>query len=344
MMSFYTTVAAICAATALTGTAAQAQEVTLRVHSFMHATSYQHVDFIEPWCEKVKAESEGRMACQIFPSMQLGGSPAELLGQLNDGIADLVFANPGYAPGKYLKSEVFELPFMVQDVAQGAQAMWDFLEMYGEDELPGVKIIATTPADYTLIMTTDKSIHTLDDMKGVKLRSSSRYASKTLEALGGLPVQVPGPQITESMMRGVTDGGLLPWSAVRLLQLSDLAKHFTDFGDDQVKLSNAAQIFGMSQASYDKLPDDLKAVIDNNSGLGPSVDFAEVYRTKMNEDRDIIAASDAEIIILPDDEYQRWVEATAGVKDEWISDANAKGLDGAMLLSEAERLLEKYKP
>ena len=333
-----------CAAIGTSGVSAQAQEVTLRVHSFMHATSYQQLDFIEPWCAKVKVESNGKIACQIFPSMQLGGSPAELLAQLNDGIADVVFANPGYAPGKYLMSEVFELPFMVQDISQGAKAMWDFLELYGKNELPGVKIIATTPADYTLIQTIKKPIHTMEDLKGVKLRSSSRYASKTLEALGALPVQLPGGQITESMIRGIIDGGFLPWSAVRLLSLTEITKHYADFSDSQTKISNASQLFGMRQATYDEMSDELKAVIDANSGFGPSLDFANVYRTKMNEDREIVAAGDAEIFVLSDAEYQRWVDATSGVEVDWIADANAKGLDGKMLLAEAKRLLEKYKP
>jgi TRAP-type C4-dicarboxylate transport system substrate-binding protein len=50
---------------------AQAQEVTLRLHSFMFDGSYMHKKFIDPWCERIKDQSNGRMACQIHYSMQL---------------------------------------------------------------------------------------------------------------------------------------------------------------------------------------------------------------------------------------------------------------------------------
>jgi len=182
----------------------------------------------------------------------------------------------------------------------------------------------------------------MEDMQGLKIRTSSRYAAKSMEALGALPVQLPGNQITESLTRGVIDAGLLPWSAVRLLNLGEILKHYTDFAADQVKLTSSTQLIGMSQATYDGLPDDLKKVIDDNSGVGPSLDFATMYIKAMNEDREIVKASGIEIDVLSDAEYNRWVEATAGVYDEWIQEATAKGYDAKAVLAEAKELIAKY--
>ena len=55
--------------------AAHAQQVVLKVHHFLPATSNAQVNLIQPWCDKVAKESNDRLKCQIYPAMQLGGTP-----------------------------------------------------------------------------------------------------------------------------------------------------------------------------------------------------------------------------------------------------------------------------
>ena len=75
--------AAIVGATASLGAAAQ--EVTLKVHPWGSPKSPQHVSMLVPWCEKVTKESNNRIKCDVFPSMQLGGWPPQLDAQANGG-------------------------------------------------------------------------------------------------------------------------------------------------------------------------------------------------------------------------------------------------------------------
>ena len=67
---------------------------------------------LEPWAQKVTAESGGRIAFEHYPSMQLGGKPPALYDQAKDGVVDLIWTVLGYTPGRFPGSEVFELPFM----------------------------------------------------------------------------------------------------------------------------------------------------------------------------------------------------------------------------------------
>lgn len=71
----------LAAAAALVASAfgAQAQQVVLKVHHFLPSTSSSQVKLIGPWCDKVQKESKDRLKCQIYPSMQLGGTPAQLM-------------------------------------------------------------------------------------------------------------------------------------------------------------------------------------------------------------------------------------------------------------------------
>lgn len=325
-----------------TASGAAAQEVTLRFHSFIHATSYQQVKFFEPWCAKIKEQSAGRMVCQIYPSMQLGGAPGELFNQARDGIVDIVYGNPGYSPGSYLAAEVFELPFMLNDVHNASRAMWDVLGDNPGPEFEGLRLIAVAPADFPIIQTTAKSVMTMEDMAGLKLRSAGRYGAKVLEALGALPIQMPAGEIVDSLNRGIIDGAYLPWSAVGLLKLQETMKHFTDFGDGQKRMYTSLQIVAMSQQKYDSLPDDLKKIIDDNRGSESSVQFGDAFESTAQEEKKKLAEANANISILPDAEYERWKKAAEHIADEWVADANKKGLDGAKLLEQARAAVAKY--
>lgn len=322
--------------------AAMAQTVTLRFHSFLGANSYQHVKFFDPWCAAIKEQSKGRLVCQMFPSMQLGGSPAALYDQARDGVVDIVYGNPGYSPGVYLAAEVFELPFMLNDVVNAGRAMWDAMGDNPGPEFKGLRLIAMAPADFPIVMTTKKQIRTMEDLKGVKLRAAGRSGAKVLQALGALPIQMPAGEIVESLNRGVIDGSYLPWSAVSLLKINDTMKFYTDFADNQKRMYTSVQIMAMGQASYDRLPADLKKVIDDNRGLEASAKFADAFETTAQEEKKKARDKGSNITVLADAEYERWRKAAEPVIDEWVADANKKGLDGKALLERARQSVAKF--
>ncbi len=78
MKTRFLKVAAAAAMVAAMSPTAMAQEVTLKVHHFLPASSFAQTLFIQPWCDRIAKESNNKMKCQIYPSMQLGGSPPQL--------------------------------------------------------------------------------------------------------------------------------------------------------------------------------------------------------------------------------------------------------------------------
>ena len=86
---------------------AQAQEVTLKFHHIWNTTAMASVNVITPWCDKIAKESANKLKCQVFPSMSMGGTPAQLVDQVKDGVADVVAAHPvGRSP------ELFQTVFV----------------------------------------------------------------------------------------------------------------------------------------------------------------------------------------------------------------------------------------
>lgn len=326
-----------------TGAAFAASDVVvLKLAHFWPSNSHFNKDIVEPWCDKISKESGGRLKCQIYPSMQLGGTPQQLFTQVRDGVADLAWTLPSYQAGLFTKSEVFELPFMVKRPETASQAMWDYVQKHALDEYKGVKLIATHTHDGAHLHFGKKQIKTLEDLKGLKIRATSRIDSKTLAALGAIPVQMPMPAVPEAISKGVVDGTSLPWEISTAYKIQEICRTHTETPPSQAKRANAIFVLAMNQTKYNKLPPDLKKVIDQNSGRETSRWVGMVWDRGTAPARKMAADRHNTMNVLNDAEYQRWVKATESVNNEWIKEVNAKGGNGKALLNEAKALLKKY--
>jgi TRAP-type transport system periplasmic protein len=98
----------------------------------------------------------------------------------------------------------------------------------------------------------------------------------------------------------------------------------------------------MNKASYDKLPPDLKKVIDNNSGMVAATLFGKAMDEGDKIGRDIAVKAGNNIVALELAEVQRWRRTASTVETDWINEVKGKGIDGAKLASEARALIAKY--
>jgi TRAP-type C4-dicarboxylate transport system substrate-binding protein len=329
-------------ALALAWSGASAQDVTLRIHHFLPPAATIQSKFLTPWCEKLGKESNGRIKCQIYPAMQLGGTPPQLFDQARDGVADIVWTLPTYQAGRFTKSEVFEIPFMAKDATTGSPAFWEYIQKNALDEFKGVKLIAAHLHDGSLFHFPSKDVKTMEDLKGLKIRAPSRIGTKFLQALGATPVQMPLPQIPESLSKSVIDGAMVPWEGAPHIKLGEITKYHLDNAPGQPKMSNSIFVLAMNQAKYDSLPADLKKVIDANSGIEASRQIGQAFDATTVPSRKIAADFKGVFTELSPAEYAKWQKATEPVAKEWIQEANAKGANGAALLEDAKALIKKH--
>jgi len=183
----------LCALIAAAASPARAQDVTLKVHFFLPSTSFASTLFIQPWCEKIAKDSGNRMKCQMYPSMQLGGTPPQLFEQVRDGVADVVWTLPGYTAGRFPSVEAFELPFMMQNPEATSKALWDYVQVHSANEFKDVKPLAFHVHGDGVFHMTNKPVKTMADLKGLKLRAPTRMTNKFIAMLGATPVSMPVP-------------------------------------------------------------------------------------------------------------------------------------------------------
>lgn len=319
-----------------------AQDVVLRIHHFLPPAATIQAKFFTPWCEKIGKESNGRLKCQIYPAMQLGGTPPQLFDQARDGVADIVWSLPTYQAGRFIKSEVFELPFMAKNAASGSPALWEYIQKNSLDEFKGVKLIAAHLHDGSLLHFTNKDVKTMEDLKNLKVRAPSRIGTKFLTALGATPVQMPLPQIPEALSKSVIDAAMVPWEGAPSIKLAEITKYHVDTAPGQPKMSNSIFVVAMNQAKYDSLPPDLKKVIDSNSGIETSKLIGQLFDATTVPSRKLAEDQKGIFTTLSAAEYARWEKATEPVAKDWMTEANGRGGNGAALLEDAQALIKKY--
>ncbi|MGV6813267.1 MAG: TRAP transporter substrate-binding protein [Brevirhabdus sp.] len=322
---------------------AAAQDVTLRCQHFISPKGAVPAFFMTPWAEKIEKDSGGRIKVELYPGMQLGGKPPALYDQIRDGVIDCGWALPAYTPGRFPEAEAMELPFMTGMSAEAAsKAAWDYTQKYAKDRFGDVHLIAVHTHGPGIIHKKGAPIHSTDDFKGLKLRGPSRQANKLLEALGATPVGMPVPAFPEALSKGIVDGGVIPWEIVPPLKVHELADSHTAVGGDRA-LYNTFFIWAMNKDSYARLPDDLKAVIDANSGLAASAAAGAAMDKGDAIGLAVTQKTDNEIYTMDEATTAKLRAIGADLTAAWIEEMNSKGLDGAAMVQDAQALVAKYE-
>jgi len=320
-------------------TAAVSEDITLKLHQFLPAQANVPKLILDVWANNVEQASGGRIKVDRFPAMQLGGTPPELIDQAIDGVADVVWTAVGYTPGRFPTTEVFELPFLVNDAKAASSAFWQMSERHMQDEFAGVHVLGTWVHGPGVIHSYDPIV-TPEDMNGMKIRGASRQVNALLDTLGATPVGMPVPAIPEALSKGVIDATTIPWEVTGALKTSELVSYHTEFTGPM--LYTITFVLAMNQAVYNDLSDDLKAVIDANSGLDFSIFAGGVMQDMDAPARDIALDAGNEVLTLNATQSAAWATAAQPVYDAWIADVAGKGLDGAALIAEARALMGAY--
>ena len=144
------------------------------------------------------------------------------------------------------------------------------------------------------------------------------------------------------MSKGVIDGMVVPWEIMPSFKLHELTKAHTEVSGDR-GLYTTRFLFLMNKAKYESLSDDLKKVIDENSGMALAELAGELWDGFEGPARKLAVDAGGEFHELSGDALKEMKDAGDKLISQWIKDANSNGLDGDMLVSTARKLISKYE-
>ena len=299
------------------------ETTTLRFSHFWPATSSISKEVFEPWAKQIETDSNGRLKVELYPSAGLAKADVTYEAAAK-GTIDIGSQAHGYTNGRFPLTQITELP----GLSNSASQMGCMLQTLYEDgtlanEYKDTHLLFMYGAGPGSLHTTKKLIRTPADMKGMRIRRPSAVAGDIIESAGGSPVGLPANDMYTALQRGVVDGLSFPWEAVTAFKINEVAKYHTD-----IPFYSSALMVTMNQNSYDKLPDDLKQVLDKNSGMAMAKKVGEVF--DKHDDMAIQAAKDKgdEVVEIPDPlNDPDWKGPLTKGTQKYLTDVKALGLD-----------------
>jgi TRAP-type transport system periplasmic protein len=322
---------------------AQAQTITLKFSHFLPSTGNFQRNIAEPWCAAIEKDSGGKVKCQIYPSLQLGGTPAQIPDQVKNGVADIAWTSPSFATGRFPRTEALELPFTLPPGGlAGSRAMWEYAQKHAMEDFKDFKVLAVFSASGVVISTATKPILTVEGFKGTKLRSPSRFSAMLISDLGGTPVNMPPAAITESISKGIIEGAMAPWEILPTVKIDEVTKYHMEGFPNQPAFTQTPMTILMNKQKYESLPPEAKAAIDKHSGLALVELCGRVWDKDNAAARKLLESKGNKIMMIKPEDYALMKKAGEAVEADWVKQATAKGLDGKKLAAEVHAIGNKY--
>jgi TRAP-type C4-dicarboxylate transport system substrate-binding protein len=300
--------------------AAATQIVTLKYSNFF-PTSHANSVIADQWCKEVEKRTKGRVKFNYFPAGTLT-SADKTYDSVVRGIADVGASIMAYSRGRFPLFDVVDLPLAYKSGLAASRMANELYKKYRPKELAETQVMylhAHGPG----IMHSKKSVNKLEDVKGMKIKSTG-VSAKIVQALGGLPVALPMAEAYEALSRGVVDGILSPNDALKEWKLSEVTAYTTEsFGCAY----STCHVVVMNKAKWNSLPKDVQAVIEkiNEEWIDKQ---GKLWDSIGIEGRQFATKQGMRFISLSPDEDARWSKAVRPILDDYVREAKAKGQPG----------------
>jgi len=180
-----------------------------------------------PFCADLETVTAGRVKCQVLPRAPVAA--AQTLDGVREGVMDLSFITHGYTPGRFALTDAAELPFM-GDTAEVTSVAFQRIHermLAGANEHRDLVLLSVFTHGPGQIYNTRRSITTLADLQGLKIRVGGGVASDVAKKLGAVPMLKSATESYELLSSGIADGVFLPKDSPASFMLVPLIKHVT---------------------------------------------------------------------------------------------------------------------
>lgn len=320
--------------------AADAQERTIVVGNWLPQHHLIVAGIIEPWAEAIEAETNGELRFDIMPSAL--GPPPQQFDLLIDGAFDVGYGVSGHNQGRFTMTQVMDLPFMSPDPWAGSAASWLTYEKYGEryGEHEGAKVVGLFMHSEPYIWWREPPITEVAAMEGKKIRVGGNVTGQIVSALGMTPVQIPPTEAQQAMARGVADGITFPGESIEFFGITPVIE-----GGTRIPGGLYADTFwvAFNAETWNSLSDEHKAAIEKHSGLGIAMRAGWAWTNGDELGLEALGERGVPIETMPEEEVQRVRETLSTFEEEWIAEANARGLPGEEIVSYARAMVDSYR-
>jgi len=288
----------------------------------------------EEWIKEIQKKTNGKVEISYFPGGSLLQGPNVFEGVVN-GIADIGMSCFAYTSGRFPIMEAIDLPLGYPDGITATRVINKYFKAMNPKELSNVKVLylhAHGPG----ILHSKIKIEKLEDIKGVKIRTTG-FSARVAKALGGVPVAMSQGMAYEALQKGIVEATFTPMETLKGWKQAEVIKY--TIMCTKIGYTTGMYVI-MNKAKWENLPAEIKKVFEEASHYwiekhGKAWDQSDL------EGKEFTLSLGNEIIILPDEEHERWRKAVEPVIDEYINEIEKKGVSGKEAIEKLRQIIKE---
>lgn len=309
--------------------------VSLNYSNFFPPTHIQSI-LAESWCTEVEKRTDGRVKVQYFSGQTLTKAK-QTYDSVMDAIADVGFSVLAYTRGRFPVMGAVDLPFGYTSGVAATAVANELFNKFNPKEFSDTQVMYLHAHGPGFIHTKGKVVRTLEDLKGLKIRSTG-LSAEVIKALGGTPVPMPMPESYQSLQKGVVDGSAYPAESNKGWKLGEV----TDYATYAYAAAYTTTFFVvMNKGKWNTIqPRDQKIIKRINREWavkhGKAWDNSDMLGVRffLNQGNAIYG--------LDAKESERWRTAVAPLIDDYQKKLDEKGIDGKAVIETIRETLGKY--
>lgn len=314
---------------------ALAQAIELKLSHYLPPSNVISKE-LDRWAAELEQKSNGRLKIAIFGAGQMGPPPRQY-DLARTGVADMAYLLHGFLPGRFALTELAHLPNVFDragadgkirslSVAE-ASAIVTGLTPELTPEHTGTKPLFIVACPTVSPMFKQKEVRTPADAKGLRIRHNGPIGAAMVESWGASPAAVAPAELGDAIQKGTIDGMLFNYEAAQSFQIGGDIRNVTE-------LNSATATFALviNQKRYDALPADLRALIDQNSGVETARRIGALYDKAEAEGREYVVKAGVKITVPTEEERKAFRDAAAPVVERTVAGLEAKNLPAKAVL------------
>jgi TRAP-type C4-dicarboxylate transport system substrate-binding protein len=299
------------------------------------------------WSEDLAKRSGNKIAISVLPAGQMGPPPRQF-DLARTGVADIGYFLPGLSPGRFPMADLFQLPFLFNREGQldkplsaataSAIATTVADDLGKQTEFEGTKILYSIVSPSGSLFMSKATVRKPDDLKGLRIRHNGPVGAAQLAAWGATPVAVAPAEVADVMDKGTIDGMIFNYEGGRAFQIGSAVKKVTE-----LNWAGTAFTLVINRAKYDSLPADVRALIDETTGVEGARRVGGLYDDAEAAGREYLIKSGAEIIKPTPQEFLAFRDALKTTQDEMLAEREAKGMKARAFYARIRQLVGDTK-
>jgi len=303
---------------------AMAADINLTISSWLPPSHPINTEMLEGLVDMMEEATDGKVSGEI--KLGLAPPPAQM-DLILDGAADITIIFNGYQPGRFVGTKLIELPGYEGNAEAASVAYWQVHEKYLAqlDEFKGTKVIALNTHGPGQIHS-NKPVSTLEDLQGLKTRLGGGVSADVGAELGLIGIQVPAPKVYETLSSGAADAVAMNMGERISFKLNEVAKNVYEMPGGFYRGAFAVL---MSEETFDAMPDDVKAALEEkvfgepaSKMMGAAWDKSDVQAREAT-----MAAGDNNIVTASAEDQTKFAEMAARVRTKVLAEISGLGID-----------------